>query len=113
MYIVQNSIVLSRLSITKTCQNKEVQMATIVCNASLETAKITDAVVITDMRFERNEHDASSIDLEHSTDETTSKKTNRKVDRLKLANSVFGPRLNGKTTFSCTRPDPAQRQVSR
>jgi hypothetical protein len=113
MYIVQKSIVLSRLSLTKTCQNKEVQMATMVCKASLETAEITDAIVITDMRLESNEHNASTIDLKHSTDETTSKKTNSKVDRLKLADSVFGPQLNGKTTFSRTRPDPAQRQASR
>jgi hypothetical protein len=66
-------------------------MATTVRKASLATAKITDAVVITDMRFESDEHNASTIDRKHSTDETTSKKTKSKVDQLKLADSVFDP----------------------
>jgi hypothetical protein len=66
-------------------------MAITVRKASLATAKITDAVVITDMRFESDEHNASTIDRKHSTDEITSKKTKSKVDQLKLADSVFGP----------------------
>ncbi|KHA71016.1 hypothetical protein NZ35_22885 [Pseudomonas chlororaphis] len=60
-------------------------------NASLEIAEITDAVVITDMRFESNEHHASTIDLKHGTDETTSTIVKSKVDQLRLADSVFGP----------------------
>jgi hypothetical protein len=66
-------------------------MATMIRKASLEPAEITDAVVITDMRFERNEHNASTIDLKRSTDETTGTIAKSKVDQLKLADSVFGP----------------------
>ncbi len=66
-------------------------MATLIRKASLETAEITDAVVIADMRFERNEHHVSTIDFKPETDETTSIKVKSKVDQLKIVDSVFGP----------------------
>ncbi|WP_435035715.1 calcium-binding protein [Pseudomonas neuropathica] len=71
-------------------------MATMIRKASLETAEVADAVVITDMRFERNEHNVSTIDLKHSNTKRTSK-----VDQLKLADSVFGPLQIG--SISITR----------
>ncbi len=76
-------------------------MATLIRKASLETAEITDAVVISDMRFESNEHNASTIDLKRNTDETTSTKGKSKVDQLRLADSVFGPLQIG--SISITR----------
>ena len=76
-------------------------MATMTRKASLDTAEVTDAVVITDMRFESNEHNASTIDLKRSTDETSGTTTKRKSDQLKLADSVFGPLQIG--SISITR----------
>lgn len=76
-------------------------MATMISNALLETAEITDAVVITDMRFESNEHHASTIDLKRTTDETTNPKSKSKTDQLQIADSVFGPLQIG--SISITR----------
>lgn len=76
-------------------------MATMISNALLETVEITDAVVITDMRFESNEHHASTIDLKRTTDETTSPKSKSKTDQLQITDSVFGPLQIG--SISITR----------
>ncbi|MFI8224402.1 calcium-binding protein [Pseudomonas sp. NPDC085632] len=76
-------------------------MATMIRTPSLETAEITDAVVITDMRFESNEHNASTIDFNPSADETSSTIAKSKASQLQLADSVFGPLQIG--SISITR----------
>jgi hypothetical protein len=76
-----------RLFSKQTRLNKEVQMATLINEAVIQS----DAIVITDMKIESNKHNDSTIDINNDSDKPLDSSQKRKVDQLKVNDSVFGP----------------------
>ncbi|WP_454564451.1 calcium-binding protein [Pseudomonas sp. AIG] len=62
-------------------------MATLISEASV----LIDPVVITDMRLEKNETTASTLDIKNNLDNTPDPQIKRKVEQLRINDSIFGP----------------------
>lgn len=62
-------------------------MATLISEASIHI----DPIVITDMRIEKNEKNASTIDIKNSPDNSPDLQPKHNVEQLRINDSVFGP----------------------
>lgn len=62
-------------------------MATLISEASIQY----DPVVINDMKFEKNPHDASTIDFDKTADTAPDTSGKSKVAQLRVNDTVFGP----------------------
>ena len=71
-------------------------MATLISEASIQT----DPVVITDMKIETNEHNASTIDFNDGSDNAAASSNKSKLDQLKFNDSVFGPFQIGEVSIT-------------
>jgi len=71
-------------------------MATLISEASIQF----DPVVINDMKFEKNAHDASTIDFDKTADTAPDTSGKRKIGQLKINDTVFGPLQIGEISIT-------------
>ena len=71
-------------------------MATLISEASIQL----DPVVINDMKFEKNAHDASTIDFDNAADTAPDTSRKNKTGQLKVNDTVFGPLQIGEISIT-------------